>query len=200
MQLKLTFEDGSSAFLAHHGVKGMKWGVHNEETQQKYGETGAGLAGGGGAVSEDDKDVNSDESRKKENQSAEGSNPLAALQSGFSDAKKFASSKLTEAGKAVENSKKFASSKLTEAGKAAEDGKKQIDNYFKYRGNKAVKKSNFTFSSGGYESKDHAQKLRNGRRRSWTSAKYYNPNTMKTTDKTNYDARPSERHISRWGL
>ena len=54
--------------IVHHGVKGMKWGVHNEETQQKYGETGAGLAGGGGAVSEDDEDVNSDESRKKENQ------------------------------------------------------------------------------------------------------------------------------------
>ncbi|MBR3321999.1 MAG: hypothetical protein IKG04_08890 [Exiguobacterium sp.] len=36
MQLKLTFEDGSSAFLAHHGVKGMKWGVWNSETSSRY--------------------------------------------------------------------------------------------------------------------------------------------------------------------
>lgn len=144
--------EDGSEAFAHYGVKGMKWRKHKAQ--------------------------DSDEDQ----QGAEGLNPLGALQSGFSNAKKFASSKLTEAGEAVGN------------------GKKQIDNYFKYRGNKAVKKSNFTFSSGGYESKDHAQKLRNGRRRSWTSAKYYNPNTRKTTDKTDYNARPSERHISRWGL
>lgn len=31
----VTFEDGSSAFLSHHGVKGMKWGVWNEETRAR---------------------------------------------------------------------------------------------------------------------------------------------------------------------
>lgn len=35
MDYKLTFEDGSAA-IAHHGVKGMKWGVWNAETQEKY--------------------------------------------------------------------------------------------------------------------------------------------------------------------
>lgn len=38
----LTFEDGSSAFLAHHGVKGMKWGVWNEETKARYFKTTKG--------------------------------------------------------------------------------------------------------------------------------------------------------------
>lgn len=35
MDYKFTFEDGSEA-IAHHGVKGMKWGVWNSETQSKY--------------------------------------------------------------------------------------------------------------------------------------------------------------------
>lgn len=40
MELKLTFEDGSEG-LAHYGVKGMKWGVRNDETLRKYaGPTG----------------------------------------------------------------------------------------------------------------------------------------------------------------
>lgn len=38
MDYLITFEDGSSAYLEHHGIKGMKWGVHNEETKVKYGE------------------------------------------------------------------------------------------------------------------------------------------------------------------
>lgn len=56
--------------LAHHGVKGMKWSVHNEETKQKYGETGAGLEGGGGGMLPEDEEIylQSDESRKEENQ------------------------------------------------------------------------------------------------------------------------------------
>jgi hypothetical protein len=45
-----TFFGSKSTTLAHHGVKGMHWGVHNEETQQKYGE----IAGGAGGVKEDD--------------------------------------------------------------------------------------------------------------------------------------------------
>lgn len=40
MDYLITFEDGSEAYLAHHGIKGMHWGVHNEETKQKYGEVG----------------------------------------------------------------------------------------------------------------------------------------------------------------
>lgn len=35
MDYKFTFQDGSEAYLAHHGVKGMKWGVWNEETRAK---------------------------------------------------------------------------------------------------------------------------------------------------------------------
>ena len=35
MDYKFTFEDGSRV-LAHYGVKGMKWGVRNEETKAKY--------------------------------------------------------------------------------------------------------------------------------------------------------------------
>lgn len=36
MDYKLTFEDGSSAFLSHHGTDGMKWGVWNPDTREKY--------------------------------------------------------------------------------------------------------------------------------------------------------------------
>jgi len=38
MEYAIIFDDGSGAYLSHHGVAGMKWGVHNEETKQKYGE------------------------------------------------------------------------------------------------------------------------------------------------------------------
>lgn len=36
MSYAITFEDGSSAYLEHHGVKGMHWGVRNAETQARY--------------------------------------------------------------------------------------------------------------------------------------------------------------------
>lgn len=36
MDYILTFEDGSDAYLSHHGVKGMKWGVWNEETKARH--------------------------------------------------------------------------------------------------------------------------------------------------------------------
>lgn len=38
MDYLITFDDGTSAYLEHFGVKGMKWGVHNDETKVKYGE------------------------------------------------------------------------------------------------------------------------------------------------------------------
>lgn len=38
MTVKITFEDGTSGYLAHYGVKGMKWGVWNSETKAKYGD------------------------------------------------------------------------------------------------------------------------------------------------------------------
>lgn len=37
MDYKFTFEDGSTGYLAHHGIKGMKWGVWNEETKARRG-------------------------------------------------------------------------------------------------------------------------------------------------------------------
>ncbi len=36
MNYKLTFKDKSSAILSHHGTDGMKWGVWNTETREKY--------------------------------------------------------------------------------------------------------------------------------------------------------------------
>lgn len=36
MEYKLTFEDGSSGYLAHHGIRGMKWGVWNADTSARY--------------------------------------------------------------------------------------------------------------------------------------------------------------------
>lgn len=35
MEYYITFEDGDSAYLTHSGVKGMKWGVWNEETKAR---------------------------------------------------------------------------------------------------------------------------------------------------------------------
>ena len=51
MEYKLVFDDGSSAYLAHHGVLGMKWGVRNAETRLKYQSGNGGLvkpSSGGG--------------------------------------------------------------------------------------------------------------------------------------------------------
>lgn len=44
---------GSDGYLSHHGVTGMKWGVHNLETKFKYGEIArspAAIAAGGGSI------------------------------------------------------------------------------------------------------------------------------------------------------
>lgn len=172
MDYLITFDDGSEA-LMHYGVKGMKWRKHKAKDfidEQIIPEQ---------TIPEQ---IIPEQIISEKTVAKKKAGPLSVLRSGLSGVGKFASARASDVGAAVEN------------------GKKQIDNYFKYKGNRAVKKSNFTFSSGGYESKDHAQKLRNGRRRSWTSAKSYDPNTGKTTDKTDYKARPSERYISRWGL
>lgn len=44
MDYLLMFEDGSTGCLAHHGVKGMKWGVRNSETLSRYDRLGSNLA------------------------------------------------------------------------------------------------------------------------------------------------------------
>ena len=51
---KLTFDDESEAYLAHHGVKGMHWGVRNAETMARYASKSA--EGGGGGVVDDEED------------------------------------------------------------------------------------------------------------------------------------------------
>ncbi len=53
MDFLVTIDDGSQ-FLAHHGTKGMKWGVWNDETKRKYGVLSKSVAGGGGGGSDDD--------------------------------------------------------------------------------------------------------------------------------------------------
>lgn len=58
MEYLLTFEDGSAAYLTHHGVKGMHWGVWNAETKLKYGNEGKIQQQGGGG--NDDEEVDED--------------------------------------------------------------------------------------------------------------------------------------------
>lgn len=65
MPYKLTFEDGSSAYLEHHGIKGMKWGIWNAETQARYAEEGK-TAPGGGLSDEDIEKLEEAEKRKNE--------------------------------------------------------------------------------------------------------------------------------------
>lgn len=40
MDFRITFENGASGYLIHHGVRGMHWGVRNAETQAKYANAG----------------------------------------------------------------------------------------------------------------------------------------------------------------
>lgn len=93
-------------------------------------------------------------------------------------------------------------SKIDDVKGMVSSGKSVIDNYFKYRGNKAKKKSDFWFNSGGYEKHSHAEVLKNGRRRSWVSVRDRDPYTGKKIDRTDdvMKTRPSERYVSRWGL
>lgn len=41
MDYLIHFEDGSEGYLSHYGVKGMKWGVRNEETKARYSRAGS---------------------------------------------------------------------------------------------------------------------------------------------------------------
>lgn len=43
-------------FLAHYGVKGMKWGEWNDETKRKYGLLKAAGGGGGGGDDDDEEE------------------------------------------------------------------------------------------------------------------------------------------------
>ena len=42
MDYFVTFEDGSSAYLRHHGVKGMTWGIWSPTTARKYKQGNGG--------------------------------------------------------------------------------------------------------------------------------------------------------------
>lgn len=59
MEYKMTFEDGSVA-LMHYGVKGMKWGIWNEETRKRYLglKDLLGEGGGGGVYLEGEDEAN----------------------------------------------------------------------------------------------------------------------------------------------
>lgn len=65
MDYLFTFEDGSTGYLAHYGVKGMKWGKWNAETAAKYGQASANFQGGGGGMLEKKEDDASEESKSK---------------------------------------------------------------------------------------------------------------------------------------
>lgn len=45
MDYMLTFEDGSTGYLAHHGVKGMQWGVLNAKNAKEYAKYGRKTGG-----------------------------------------------------------------------------------------------------------------------------------------------------------
>jgi hypothetical protein len=69
MDYKFTFEDGSEALL-HYGVKGMKWGRWNAETQARYNGLGksmvsAGQMQGAGGLSEEAEEKLADDYAKR---------------------------------------------------------------------------------------------------------------------------------------
>lgn len=66
MPFLVHFVDGKEAYLSHHGVKGMKWGVWNEETQEKYGSSSP--SGGGAVINDDEDNADLTDEQKKERQ------------------------------------------------------------------------------------------------------------------------------------
>ena len=54
MDYKFTFEDGSEAYLEHHGVKGMKWGIRKKQDTITKTRDGMESEGGGGGFEEDE--------------------------------------------------------------------------------------------------------------------------------------------------
>ena len=72
MDYLITFEDGSTGYLAHYGVKGMKWGIWNEDTAKRYGSSGLGIdvaSGGGGMLPEKENEMTEDEDMAEINKS-----------------------------------------------------------------------------------------------------------------------------------
>lgn len=54
MEYLIHYSDGSEGYLAHYGVKGMKWDVWNDETRARYMKSGKSFAGGGGALEDEE--------------------------------------------------------------------------------------------------------------------------------------------------
>ena len=97
MEYHITFTDGSNAFLAHHGVKGMKWGKWNAETQAKYGMNNAdGAGGGGGGGLEEDEE--NDEKFDKEKFLRQETKKLDTDKFGFENSKEGRKAAYEEAG------------------------------------------------------------------------------------------------------
>ena len=65
MEYLIHYSDGSEGYLSHHGVKGMKWDVWNDETRARYMKSGKSFAGGGGTL-EDDEETEEDKIAKIE--------------------------------------------------------------------------------------------------------------------------------------
>lgn len=74
MEYKITFEDGSSGYLEHHGVKGMHWGVHNAETKARYNSENRGYAAlskSGKVIAANGKTINKKQVSKKADRQAQ---------------------------------------------------------------------------------------------------------------------------------
>ena len=177
MDYLITFDDGSSAYLEHYGTKGMKWGVWNDETRAKYGASGT-FSGGGGAI-QDDEEGSQEESSVSKITVHESISPTEAL------------------GRIGSAAKGAALSKIDDAKSVISDGKKAVDNYLKYRGNKAKETMTIrTPGTDGYDREVYQATLKNGRRRSWVqeSKGSSSMRTRKTrTPSDTLSKKPSER-------
>lgn len=69
MDYKFTFEDGSEAYLEHHGVKGMKWGIRKKQdaiTKTRIGMESEGGGAGGVDLEDDINKLDNDEYAKND--------------------------------------------------------------------------------------------------------------------------------------